>query len=67
METLVSKERTYRICDSINVAEIQALQLDKKQFEKLVLDKDKQIQELHDKRKIIIIPIAGRFEPCTYD
>lgn len=71
VETLVSKERTYRICDSINVAEIQALQLDKKQFEKLVLDKDKQIQELQDKRKkdicFIIIPIAGRFEPCTYD
>ena len=51
VETLVSKERTYRICDSINVAEIQALQLDRKQFEKLVLDKDRQIQELQDKRK----------------
>lgn len=51
VETLVGNERIYRICDSIKVAEINALMLDKEQFEKLVLEQDKQIKELKNQRK----------------
>lgn len=51
VQTLVDKELAYKIGDSINVAAIQALQLDKDQFEAMVLDKDKQIRELKNQRK----------------
>ena len=51
VQTLVDKELSYKICDSINVAAIQALQLDKDQFEAMILDKDKQIRELKNQRK----------------
>ena len=51
VEVLVGNERVYKICDSIKVAEIYALQFDKEQFEKLVLEQDKQIKELKNQRK----------------
>lgn len=51
VQTLVDKELAYKICDSINVAAIQALQFDKEQFEAMILDKDKQIRELKERRK----------------
>lgn len=51
VEVLVGNERIYKICDSIKVAEIYALQFDNEQFEKMVLEKDKQIKELKNQRK----------------
>ena len=51
VEVLRYHERLYRICDSINVAEIKALELDNKQFNKLVREKDRQISEIQEKRK----------------
>lgn len=51
VEVLVGNERIYKICDSIKVAEIYALQFDKEQFEKLVLEQDKQIKCLKNQRK----------------
>ena len=51
VEVLRDHERLYKICDSINVAEIKALELDNKQFDKLVKDKDRQISEIQEKRR----------------
>lgn len=51
VEVLRDHERLYKICDSINVAEIKALELDNKQFNKLVREKDRQISEIQEKRK----------------
>lgn len=44
VKNLMQGERTYRINDSLKAVEINALQLDKKQFEELVREKDKQIE-----------------------
>ena len=51
VEALRDQQRIYKICDSINVAEINALRLDSKQYEKLISDKDKQIQAIKSERK----------------
>lgn len=51
VEALRDQQRVYKICDSINVAEINALRLDSRQYEKLIKEKDKQIQEIKSSRK----------------
>lgn len=51
VEILKGNERIYRICDSIKVAEIYALQLDRKQFDALVKAKDRELSQIKDARK----------------
>lgn len=51
VKILKYKEHLYHISDSVKVAEIRALQLDKKQFEDLVLEKDRQIEQIRNERK----------------
>lgn len=48
---LKGNETIYKICDSIKVAEIYSLQLEKSQFEELIKAKDKQIAQIKAERK----------------
>lgn len=51
VKILKYKEHLYHISDSVKVAEIRALQFDKDQFEKLILEKDRQIEQIRNERK----------------
>lgn len=51
VEILKGNETIYKICDSLKVVEINALELEKDQFEKLIKEKDNQIAQIQKSRK----------------